>query len=130
MNAHTVVLKPEAAVPVASPRFSQESSVSPESSVSEKDRVVSDSEFEAVVRGALEAVGGTLLFRMLVGDEDQKQHAAAAFVGVRDSRQFLVLTLPMAGGQLKVETAARSSNPVAKIAASYAGVAEAFAAAA
>ena len=43
------------------------------------------------------------------------------------ARQFLVLSLPVAGGKLSVETAARSRNPVAGIAAAYAGLADAFA---
>lgn len=117
MNAHTV------------PKADTAASAETEDNL-QTSRVVSDGEFEAVVRGALEAVGGTLLFRMLTGEEGRQQHAAAAFVGVKDSRQYLVLTLPISGGQLRVETAARSSSPVAMIAASYASVAEAFAAAA
>ena len=46
------------------------------------------------------------------------------------NRQFLLLTLPISGGALKVETAARSTNPVARIAAAYAGLMDAFKAAA
>lgn len=91
---------------------------------------VSDKDFEEVVRGALEAVGGTLLFKVKVGADSESQHVAAAAVGEGTARQFLLLTLPAGGGQLKVETAARSGSPLAHIAASYAGLLDVFQAAA
>ena len=50
----------------------------------------------------------------------------APAVGSGDARQFLLLTLAEAGGQLKVEPAARSGNPLAAIAASYAGLMDAL----
>ena len=93
-------------------------------------REVSDQDFEEVVRGALEAVGGTLLFKMKVGADTEAHHAAAAAVGLGDSRQFLLLTLPTQGGQLKVETTSRSTSPLAGIAESYAGLMDVFKAAA
>ncbi len=93
-------------------------------------RDISETDFEEVVRGALEAVGGTLLFKMRIDAEGQAHHAAAAAVGVGESRQYLLLTLPMEGGQLKVETVARSASPLARIAASYAGLMDVFKAAA
>ena len=93
-------------------------------------RAVSDSEFEKVVRGALDAVGGTLLFKMTVEAEGAAHHAAAAAVGTGETRQFLLLTLPVNGGRLKVETTARSASPLAGIAASYAGLLDVFKAAA
>lgn len=83
---------------------------------------VSDGDFEQAVRGALEAVGGTLLFKMKVGAPDQVYHAAAAEVGIGHGRQFLVLTLPAQGGALKVEETTHSDSPVAKIVESYAGL--------
>ncbi|TIW19718.1 MAG: hypothetical protein E5V65_09875 [Mesorhizobium sp.] len=89
-------------------------------------KTVSDDEFAEVVGGALEAVGGTLLFKMCVDNDGESQHVAAACVGDGGNRQFLLLTLPTAGGALKVETAARSTNPVAGIAAAYAGLMDAF----
>jgi hypothetical protein len=85
-------------------------------------REVSDQDFEEIVRGALEAVGGTLLFKMKTGANDEAGHAAAAVVGLGAGRQFLLLTLPARGGQLKVETTSRSENPLARIAESYAGL--------
>ncbi len=91
---------------------------------------VTDKDFEEVVRSALEAVGGRLLFKVRIGIDREQQHVAAAAVGDGKARQFLVLTLPAGGGQLKVETAARSSSPLAGIAASYAGLMDVFKAAA
>lgn len=91
---------------------------------------VSDNDFEEVVRGALEAVDGTLLFKMKVGADGEAHHAAAAAVGLGDSRQFLLLTLPTHGGQLKVETTSRSESPLARIAESYAGLMDVLKAAA
>lgn len=91
---------------------------------------VSDDEFVDVVAGALEAVSGTLLFKMRIETEGQHQHIAAASVGDGGNRQFLLLTLPTGGGALKVETIAKSANPVAGIAAAYAGLMDVFQAAA
>lgn len=93
-------------------------------------KTVSEDEFVEVVGGALEAVGGTLLFKMCVENEGESQHVAAACVGDGGNRQFLLLTLPTSGGALKVETTAKSTNPVAGIAAAYAGLMDAFQAAA
>ncbi|MER8834715.1 hypothetical protein [Mesorhizobium sp. M0909] len=93
-------------------------------------KTVSEDEFVEVVGGALEAVGGTLLFKMCVENEGESQHVAAASVGDGGNRQFLLLTLPTSGGALKVETTSKSTNPVAGIAAAYAGLMDAFQAAA
>lgn len=92
--------------------------------------LVSETDFEEVVRGALEAVGGCLLFKVRLGTGAEGHHVAAAVVGDGEARQFLLLTLPASGGPLKVETAARSGNPLAGIAASYAGLMDVFKAAA
>lgn len=93
-------------------------------------RTVSEDEFVEVVGGALEAVGGTLLFKMRLETEGKGQHVAAASIGDSGERQFLLLTLPTDGGTLKVETASKSSNPLAGIAAAYAGLMDVFPAAA
>lgn len=95
-----------------------------------EDKAVSQEEFAEVVGGALEAVGGRLLFKMQVGTEGERQHVAAASVGDGEKRQFLLLTLPASGGALKVETTASSKNPIAGIAAAYAGLMDVFQAAA
>ena len=95
-----------------------------------ESRSVSEEEFVEVVDGALEAVGGMLLFKMRIESDGQDQHIAAASVGDGDNRQFLLLTLPAGGGALKVETISKSANPVAGIAAAYAGLMDVFQAAA
>lgn len=89
--------------------------------------VVSDGEFETVCKQSLGAVGGVLLFKLRVGRGVECQHVAAGVIGEGQARQFLVLSLPVAGGKLNVETAARSRSPVAGIAAAYANLADAFA---
>jgi hypothetical protein len=94
------------------------------------NQAVSDDAFIEVVAGALEAVSGTLLFRMRAEIDGQEQHVAAASVGDGSNRQFLLLTLPASGGALKVEPISKSANPVAGIAAAYAGLMDAFQAAA
>ena len=91
---------------------------------------ISEDEFVEVVGGALEAVGGRLLFKMQVDKDGIGEHVAAASIGDGDKRQFLLLTLPTGGGALKVETASKSANPVAGIAAAYAGLMDVFQAAA
>jgi len=91
---------------------------------------VSQEEFAEVVAGALEAVGGRLLFKMEIGTEGERRHLAAASVGEGERRQFLLLSLPVGGGKLKVESAASSENPVANITAAYAGLMDVLQAAA
>lgn len=90
---------------------------------------VTEGDFEQLVDEALEAVGGILLFKMRIDDEGEDKHVAAASIGDGARRQFLLLSLPVAGGKLKVETAARSKSPLAKLAEAYVGVVEAFRAA-
>jgi hypothetical protein len=91
---------------------------------------VSDGDFDGIVRGALEAVGGVLLFKMRVADVEADQHVAAASVGAGSTRQFLLLSLPASGGRLKVEPTTHSQNPLARLAESYAGLMDVFKAAA
>lgn len=95
-----------------------------------KNEGISQDEFAEVVEGALEAVGGRLLFKMQVDSDGARQHVAAASVGEGEARQFLLLTLPVDGGALKVEPAAKSANPAAGIAAAYAGLMDVLQAAA
>lgn len=85
-------------------------------------RQVSGRNFQEMVREAIDGVGGTLLFQMLVGADDEGYHAAAAAVGKGAGRNFLLLTMPAGGGQLKVESTAQSDDPLARLAESYAGL--------
>ena len=96
----------------------------------EASHTVSEEDFIQAVGSALEAVGGQLLFKMCVEKDGEGEHVAAASVGEGGNRQFLLLSLPTSGGVLKVETTARSENPVAGIAAAYAGLMDVFEAAA
>ena len=91
---------------------------------------VTESQFEQLVDEALEAVGGILLFKMRIDDDGEDKHIAAASIGDGARRQFLLLSLPVVGGKLKVELASRSKSPLAKLAEAYVGVVEAFRAAA
>jgi len=91
---------------------------------------VSESEFAHMVDDALEAVGGILLFKMRLDEAGEDKHVAAASIGDGARRQFLLLSLPVTGGKLKVESASRSNSPLAKLAEAYVGVVEAFRAAA
>lgn len=98
--------------------------------VDDGDDAMSENRFEAIVVEALDGVGGTMLFSMTIGDGDEGQHVAAGAVGEGSARHFLILSMPTAGGDLRVEQAKDSKSPVARIAASYAGLADVFAAAA
>lgn len=91
---------------------------------------VTEEEFTQLVDDALEAVGGILLFKMRIDDDGEDRHVAAASIGDGARRQFLLLSLPVSGGKLKVESASRSTSPLAKLAEAYVGVVEAFRAAA
>lgn len=87
---------------------------------------VSSEDFLKAATEALECVGGRLLFSMRTGSEDGEEHVAAGCLGDGDSRQLLLLSQPVAGGPLKVETASKSDNPLAGIAASYAALMDAL----
>ncbi len=96
----------------------------------EAPHTVSEDEFVGIVAEALEAVAGTMLFKMRIGADEAGEYVAAASVGDDGERRFLLLTLPLAGGPLKVEPASGSANPVAAIAPAYAGLMDVFRAAA
>lgn len=93
-------------------------------------RMVSEDQFVEIVWQALEPVGGTMLFKICIDIDGQREYVAAATVNSGEKRQFLLLTLPVSGGALKVETASKSANPLAAIAPSYAGLMDVFRAAA
>jgi hypothetical protein len=91
---------------------------------------ITDDEFDDMVRRTLQTVGGTLLFKVRVAESDGEVHVAAAAVGTGRARQFMLLSLSVHGGRLSVEAASRSASPLARIAASYAGLLDVFQAAA
>lgn len=91
---------------------------------------ISDEDFAQMVDDSLEAVGGILLFKMRIDEDGEDRHVAAASIGDGGRRQFLLLSLPVTGGKLRVESASRSTSPLAKLAEAYVGVVEAFRAAA
>jgi hypothetical protein len=95
-----------------------------------KTAAVTEDDFTAVMTEALEAVGGRLLFKSRVQDEDQEQHVAAASVGEGSEFRILLLTQPVDGGALKVEAVAKSDHPLARIAPAYAGLMDVLKAAA
>ncbi|WP_269932163.1 hypothetical protein [Aminobacter sp. HY435] len=92
--------------------------------------IISDEDFAQMVDDSLEAVGGILLFKMRIDEDGEDRHVAAASIGDGGRRQFLLLSLPVTGGKLRVESASRSTSPLAKLAEAYVGVVEAFRAAA
>lgn len=91
---------------------------------------ITDDDFDTMVSRALQTVGGTLLFKVRVAEPTGEVHVAAAAVGTVGARQFLLLSLSVNGGRLSIEAANRSTSPLARIAASYAGLLDVFHAAA
>ena len=82
--------------------------------------------FEQAVRHALEKAGGALLFHMR--GRASSDWVAAASVGTGPERQILLLTVSPEG-ELRVEPAEGSENPIARIAAPFADVMERLASA-
>ena len=85
--------------------------------------------FEESIRAALEGTGGEMLFQMRLEDGDC-QRVAAVRIGNGDEREFALVIMPPGGGIMRVEPVAQSSNPLARIAESYAGLMDVFRAAA
>ena len=96
----------------------------------ETAQLVSQDSFEALARETVTGMGGVLLFSICVGPEQERRHVATARLGEGEAQEFIVLSMPAAGGDIKAEPASTSADPVACIAAAYAGLAEALAAAA
>ena len=90
--------------------------------------MISENRFEEIVVEALDGVGGTMLFKIRIDSGVESEHVAAGSVGEGSSRHFLILSMPAAGGPLRVEKASDSKYPIAGIAASYAGLADMLAA--
>jgi hypothetical protein len=85
--------------------------------------------FEESIRTALHDLGGEILFQMRV-ENDDCQRIAAVRVGQGENRQFALVIMPPGGGLMRVEPVERSTNPLARITESYAGLMDVFRAAA
>ena len=85
--------------------------------------------FEESIQTALKEIGGEMLFQMRLENEDC-QRVAAVRIGNDTERQLALVIMPPDGGLMRVEPVARSSNPIAKITESYAGLMDVFRAAA
>ena len=68
-----------------------------------------------------------MLFQMRLENEDCQRVAA---VRIGNEREFALVIMPPDGGLMRVEPVAQSSNPIAKITESYAGLMDVFRAAA
>jgi hypothetical protein len=85
--------------------------------------------FEESIRTALEGVGGEVLFQMRLEEQDC-QRVAAVRIGKGDDQEFALVIMPPGGGIMRVESVSQSTNPLAMIAESYAGLVDVFRAAA
>ncbi len=85
--------------------------------------------FEDSIRAALERTGGEILFQMRIENEDC-QRVAAVRIGDGEEREFALVIMPPNGGLMRVEPLAQSTNPLARITESYAGLIDVFRAAA
>src|SRR5262249_10072659 len=85
--------------------------------------------FEESIRTALQTTGGEILFQMRVENEDC-QRIAAVRIGSGEEQQFALVIMPPGGGLMRVEPVDRSTNPLARITESYAGLMDVFRAAA
>jgi hypothetical protein len=85
--------------------------------------------FEESIRAALERIGGEILFQMRIENEDC-QRVAAVRLGNGDERELALVIMPPHGGLMRVEPVAQSTNPLARITESYAGLMDVFRAAA
>lgn len=77
--------------------------------------------FEESIRAALQGTGGEMLFQMRVEDEEC-QRVAAVRIGSGEEQEFALVIMPPGGGIMRVESVNQSSNPLARIAESYAGL--------
>lgn len=79
--------------------------------------------FEQVVREAVEAVGGVLLFKLRLGDAEAGRWVAAAALGEAAEREIVIVELAGEGAPVAVSLASESALPIAAIAPAYAGLA-------
>ncbi|BCH26122.1 hypothetical protein MesoLjLc_60370 [Mesorhizobium sp. L-8-10] len=82
-------------------------------------------DFEESVRMALAAVGGELLFQMRLENVDDCRHVAAVTLGTGGDRRVALVILPPEG-VMRIEPVESSTNPLAALARSYAGVLDAY----
>jgi hypothetical protein len=85
--------------------------------------------FEESISTALNEIGGEMLFQMRLEREDC-QRIAAVRIGAGEQQQFALVIMPPGGGLMRVEPVEQSSNPLAIIAKSYAGLVDTLRAAA
>lgn len=78
--------------------------------------------FEGAVRKALERIGGTMLFRMRMNGMAGCDWLAAVVLEAGGERRVALVAQPAEGGALRVEDAAASTLPVARIAEAYADI--------
>lgn len=83
--------------------------------------------FEESIHTALKAIGGEMLFQMRLEIETCQRVAA---VRIGSEGELALVIMPPDGGLMRVEAVAQSSNPIAKITESYAGLMDVFRAAA
>lgn len=79
-----------------------------------------DHDFETTVSGALDKVGGELLFQMRFDGGEEFQHVAAARVGDGEDLQVVLISLPLDGSPPRVEPASGEVHPLGRFASSYA----------
>lgn len=87
-----------------------------------RDKTALDGDFAGCVFSALETVKGTLLFQMQIGADAASRKVAAVSVGHGEAREFALIILPNGSDSVRVERADESSDPLAAIAPSYAGL--------
>jgi hypothetical protein len=77
------------------------------------------------IRNGIEAAGGCILFDLTVGEDEAAEWTAAiAFEQEEEEPRVAILTLRPASGEISLEPAEESGNPLAALATSYAGFAE------
>ena len=81
--------------------------------------------FEESILAALKGTGGEMLFQMRLED-GECQRVAAVRIGSGEEQEFALVIMPPGGGIMRVEPVAQSSNPLARIAESYAGLIDVF----
>ena len=116
--------EPEDTVPLELELLSSDIELAPSEFEDALPDLPDSEDFEESVRMALAAVGGELLFQMRL-ENDECRHVAAVMLGSGDHRRVALVILPPQG-PMRIEPAESSTNPVAAIARSYAGLVDAY----